>query len=1022
MIDKAIKYRKVTFLFVVIIALLGTYNYYMLPKQENPDLNAPFGMVMTIYPGASPEDVKELVTNKVEQEIREIPGVETTNTESRNSVSVVIIELANDADVDATWDELYRAMDQVQNDIPDECFPIEVNTDLYKTAGMVISLSSEEYSYEELENYANDYIRDLSKIEGVASFEVDGKQEKQIAVEVDIDRLNAYDISMEELSKLIGSQNVKIPAGQLDSKNGKVSINTSGTYTSLEEIENLVVLISEEDGSALRLKDIAEVYFEYSDSNLRIRQEGMNGILLTAYFKEGQNILLIGDEVKETVNQVSSQLPNGLNIDYVLYQPDDVSEAINSFMSNLLQGVLIVILVVFLGLGMRNAIIVSVAIPLSMLTTFAMMPFFDIKIHQISIVSLIIVLGMLVDNAIVVSDAIQVRIDNGEDKLRACVEGVKGVAIPVLTSTLTTIGVFVALLFLSGVAGEFISSLPKLLIIALTASYVIALLVTPTMAYVFFKPAKKHKDAMKKVRHVFDLLLRKGMDYPKATILIGVIAMLSSGLFFLGINFSLFPIADNSIININVYSDGIGNMERTQELVMQIEDVLENESEVTTYTSAVGGALPKYYYSMPVYAKSPDFAQVMVRFDIEESTFETQQAYAEFIQNQINKQVVGGSIEAKLLKQAEPVPALKYIITGDDMERLRDVSGEIESVLRSTTGTMNVRSDYSPEEYQFYVDVNPSIAMYYGISKYDVQREISLAIAGRDISTFVYKGLEYPIVIKGDMKTVDELSNFGVKSSILGSKTILKQVAEVGPKKQVTNIKTHNSDTAVTVMADVAEGYNATAMSGEVEAIIESLGYSDVTITADGEKASIISLFGDVGLIASVAILLVFGVLVIQFKTYLQPLLILITLPLACVGSLAGLFITRQELSFTALIGMVSLIGIVVNNAIVLLDFINEEREKGKAVRDACMDAVEQRFRPIILSSFTTVMGLIPLALSGEVLFVPMSVALISGILVSTLLTLVFFPVIYYVSYKKSDSHNSEDTKMTSKELIVEGR
>ncbi|WP_105618401.1 efflux RND transporter permease subunit [Vallitalea okinawensis] len=1012
MIDIAIKYRKITLLFVVLIVIAGMYSYYLLPKQENPDMNAPFAMVVTVYPGASPDDVKELVTDEIEEEVREITGVRSTTTESRNSVSVVLIELDNDTDVDEAWDELYRAIDEVQNQIPDECFPIEVNTDLYKTAGMMISLSSEKYNYEELEDFADSYINKLSKIDGISSFEIVGEQQKQIAIEVDIDKLNAYPLSMDDIANLIASQNVKIPAGQLDSKNGKVSVNTTGTYTSIQEIENLVILISEEDGSALRLKDIAEVYYQYSDDNFKIKQNGENGILLTAYFKDDQNILLIGDETKNIINEVSDSLPEDLNIEYVLYQPDDVSESINNFMSNLIQGIIIVIIVVLLGLGLRNAVIVSVAIPLSMTMTFLMMSVLDIKIHQISIVSLIIVLGMLVDNAIVVSDSIQVLIDQGEERFRACVKGVKMVAIPVLTSTLTTIGAFTALLMLSGLAGEFITSLPKILIIALTASYLIALFVTPTLAYIFFRPSKKKKDSFKRVRGMFDHLLEVGLKHPKKTIAIGILAMISSGFFLLGINFSLFPIADNGIIYVDIYSDGVDNIERTEEIVSQIEEVLNDQELVTTYTSSVGGPLPKFYYSMPVYSLSSDFAQMMVRFDIEGSDFKSQQVYVEHVQKAIDEKVVGGNIEAKLHRQAEPVPALKYIITGDDMDELRDVSTEIESIIRNTEGTKNVRTNYSPEEYQFYVDVNPAIAMYYGISKYDVQREISYAVAGRDISTFVYQGQEYPIMVRGDMESVDELSNYAIKSSITDEKTLLKQVADVGPQKQVTNIRTYNGDTSVTVMADIASGYNATELANQVEGEFATLHLGNMTITGDGEKASIIDLFGDVGIVAIVAIILVFGVLLIQFKSYLQPLLILVTLPLACVGSLAGLFITGQELSFTALIGMVSLIGIVVNNAIVLLDFINEERDKGKTVKDACIDAVDQRFRPIMLSSFTTVMGLIPLVLSGEILFVPMSVSLISGILVSTLLTLVFFPVIYYVAYHKQDKDlNEENTQ-----------
>lgn len=1006
MIKAAIIHRKITLLFVLLIACIGFYQYYQMPKQENPDLIAPYAMVTTIYPGASPEDVKELVTDKIEEKIHEISGVNKTMTQSRSNVSIVIVELESSTDIDGAWDQLYRMMDQLNNELPDRCLPIEVNTNLYNTAGMIISLSSTDFSYDELETFAESYIKELSKIDGVSTFDIVGKQQRQITIEIDMDLLNNYPLSLEDLSNLIASQNVKIPAGQLNSKNGKVAINTAGTYAHIEDIENVVILISPDDGSALRLKDIATIYYEYSDSNFKIRQNGENAILLTAYFKEGQNILLIGDDVKATIDKVSESLPESLQIHPVLYQPDDVKESINGFMMNLIQGIIIVILVVLLGLGMRNAIIVSVAIPMSILTTFMLMPILDMKIHQVSIVALIIVLGMLVDNAIVISDAIQVRIDEGFDQMKACVHGVKSVAIPVLTSTLTTIGAFVAILFLSGLAGEFIASLPKILIIALTASYVIAILVTPSLAYIFFRPSKASKDLLRGVKKGFRWMLHRGIKHPKLTMLIAILGVIASIGFIVKVDFALFPIADNNIIHMDIYSDGTDDMERTEEIVQQVETLLEKEDEVTLYTSALGGALPKFYYSMSVYPSTPDFAQIFIRFDLEGSKYESQKAYASHLQKVIDTHIVGGDIQAKLLKQAEPIPALRYVVTGGDVDELHEVTSKMVSLMRKTPGTMNVRSDFSPEEFQFDLQVNPAIAMYYGISKYDVQKEVSLAVAGREVSTYIHDGEEYPIVIKGDLTSVDELDNFGIKSSITQGKTLVKQVAQSGLKKQVTNIKTYSNELAVTVMGDIRDGYNATSLTNKIEPLFKNIYQGSTTITPDGEKASIIELFGDVGVLAVVAVVLVFGVLLIQFKSYLQPLLICITLPLACVGSLAGLFIMNEELSFTALIGMVSLIGIVVNNAIVLLDFIKEEEKKGVGVEKACIQAVEQRFRPIILSSFTTIMGLIPLLLSGQVMFVPMAVALIFGLLVSTLLTLVFFPVLYYWVYGRLESNN----------------
>jgi len=447
----AVKERKITLFIVAVLIVLGFYSYYIIPKQESPDITAPVAIITTVYPGASPEDVERLVTSKIEDKAVEVGGYDTVDSNSMDSVSIVVLWIENGIDVDKAWEELRQKMSDLKAELPKECMDIEVHTNVTETAGMIISISGENYSYDELSSYAEDLKRELDKIDGVSRFDIIGSQDMEVAVDVDIARLNYYRLSLDNITQIISAQSVEIPSGKVNDGSAKINVKVSGGYPSIKEIGDTILTVSPENGSKVYLKDVAHVHMDLEDSSYKIKQNGRNAVLLTGYFKSNKNIVITGTEVEKIINRYKSRLPEDVVFDEVLYQPADVKKSINSFVINLIEGMVFVIITVFLGMGVRNAIIVSTVIPLSMLITFFAMYLMNIKIHQISIASLIIALGMLVDNAIVVSDSIQVRIDNGEEKMEACVEGVREIALPVLTSTLTTVGAFIPLLMLPSV-------------------------------------------------------------------------------------------------------------------------------------------------------------------------------------------------------------------------------------------------------------------------------------------------------------------------------------------------------------------------------------------------------------------------------------------------------------------------------------------------------------------------------------------------------------------------------------------
>lgn len=1017
-IEATIRNRRITLFAIVLAFVFGLYSYYLTPKQESPDISVTVALLTTVYPGASAQDVERLVTSKIEDKITEVEGFSKVSSISQSNLSIVVLELETGTNTDKAWNQLRQKMDELQSELPKECQDIEINTDLADTAGMIISLSGPDYTYEELAAYAEELKDDLIDIEGITRLEVLGKQEREVRVKVDTEKLNRMPLSLSDIVGILQSQSIEMPAGSIENEQGKINIRVGGNFSSLSEIENTVLLTSKENGSVVRLKDVAEVTYALQESNYKIKHNGENAVLLAGYFQNSRNIVIIGKEVDERVRQFERKLPGNLVFDKVLYQPDDVGNAVNSFVTNLLEGILFVIIVVFVGMGLRNAIIVSTSIPLSILITFIGMRLLGIDINQISIAALIIALGMLVDNAIVVSDAIQVRMDNGEERLQACVEGAREVAIPVLTSTLTTVGAFIPLLFLSGMAGEFIRSVPQIVILSLSASYAVAIFVAPVLAYIFFRPTKVKKEK-KGIRLLFRFLLKRGLKRKAVTIflILPVLALTAWMVINLGLQF--FPKADTNKIVIDVYHEHANDISQTEQLASQVTDILDRQEEVTGHTVAIGDGLPKLYYSMAPAMQAQNYAQVMFTVDLSKTErFQKNEEFADYLQDILNREIARGTATVKLFEQGEPIEApVRLRVVGDRQEAAR-ASEQIKAALKAINGTVNVQDDYSDDTYDYSIRFDADQGLRMGITQYDIQKELNIALMGYSAGYLSNKAngteqrIQLPVRVTTDIKSVNDLKTFGIKSSATGSKVMLTSVSDIGLQTAVTKIRKYDRVPSVTIYCDVKHGFSSVDIQKQLEEKLATMDLGDVKVVFDGERESILKYFGNIGFLAIVAVFVIYMVLLIQFGNFSHPFVIMATIPLSAAGSVLGLYLFKQPLSFTSLLGVVSLFGIVVNNAIVLVDFINAEKALGKSTEEACIDAVDKRFRPIMLTTITTLVGLVPLILSNSNLFTPMSISLLAGLAVSTLLTLVIVPVVYAIVAGRGDRRRARGTKL----------
>ena len=997
LIKAAIKNKKIVLFLVAVIIIAGFYCYYMIPKQESPDVSSPAAMITTIYPGASPGDIEKLVTKKVEDKAEEVEGYDYVESYSKNSASIVIVYLNNDADKDKAWRSLRDKINDLKTDLPEGCQESKIDTNLTETAGTIISISGKKYSYEQLASYAEDIKKQLSDISGISRFDVDGKQDKQVKVEVDWGKINKYSISIYDVCSVLKAQNINIPSGSLNLSTGKIKVNTPGTFTSLKDIENTIVGVSSTNGETVKIKDIAKVYMDYDDdSALKFIDNGFNTVLLAGYFENNKNIILIGDDVKKKLEEIKKQLPKNLTIDEVTFQPGDVSDSVSFFMKNLKEGVILVIVTVLLGMGLRNSLVVSAVIPISIAMSFIVMKVLGIKVEQMSTTALIIALGILVDDAIVIGDVVQVGIDQGMTGDKAALQGIKRLFVPIFTSTLIIVGAFAPLLTIPGAVGEFLKSLPQVVMICVTCSYISALFVTPAMSSLVFKKSKKAAKESR-VRKMFYRLLNYGLSHKKSVVAaaIGVFAVSIGIMETLGMQF--FPYVDKNVIYIDISNEKVDDINSTANLVKHVEDVLKDQKEVTGYTSAIGGGMPQFYITLPTVATSKDTAQIMVRINIDKTKkFETRQKLAEHIQGLLDNKIYEGTATVKLLEQAEPTGApIRLRLTGDDLNKIYAASNKIQNQLKGIPGTLNVRDDAAKKTYQYEVNIDDTKASQLGLLKSDILQQINIALSGYNSSVYRKNGSEYDILVKTNISSVKDLGNLKIKSSVTGNKVMLFQVADVALSPQLDQIKHYKKDKTITVYSDIKTGYNSVDVENTLSGKISKMDLSDIKLTYDGEKYQIEKNFTSLAIAGIFTLLIIYVLLFIQFKSFIQPLIIMCSLPLSLMGVVVGLLIFNMPLSLTAVMGIISLIGVVIRNAILLIEYIHEGRGEGLSIDEACLHAVSQRFRPIILSSTATITGLIPLAFSKSALFGPMSVTIMFGLLTATFLTFIVVPVVY---------------------------
>ena len=992
--------------FVLILVLMagsvGVLSFLNMPRYEDPSLNFPIFNVVAVYPGTNPQDMEELVVNPLEEQINEMEDLTELKSQIRDGLAIINVEGSYDADVDELFDEVNEKVAAAREELPEDLFSLEVKqVNPLDVNVLQLALISETAPYSDMLDWAERLEDRMEKVDGVRTVEVEAYPEEEVRISLDMDKMAQYGLSLRQLSGIIQANNTNIPGGDMDAGELHFSLKTSGGYKSLDELKNTVV--SSSQGRILYLKDIAEINFAYEDPKYLGRLNGRRALFISATQKDGKNILQVGEALNKEVADFKEKLPAGLELAVAFEQPPAVKARVNDFFVNLLQGIGLVGLIIFLFFGFRNSLIIMTVIPTSIVMAIWWLDGSGFGLQQMSIAGLVIALGLLVDNGIVVVENINRYLKEGHSLKDAAINGTREVGWAIVSSTATSVLAFFPLTQLGGGTGDFIKSMPITVVFALLASLLLALTLTPLLASKWLKEAsarqlsRLEKFMQNLIDNYYRRMLRFSLKRPLIVLALGIGSLVGSFALFPLVGISFFPGADKPILVVDIDLPDGKNIEKTDEIAQYVESVLDTTDFVKGYITNVGHGNPRMYYNVIPKNFTQHHAQIIVHLE----KWDRERFYNTFDElRETFSSYPGAKIKVNELQNGPPYDApIAIQILGDDLDTIKTYADQLEDLIERTPGTLNVNNPLAINRMNIRTRIKRDKAGMFGVQFADIDLSVRTALNGNSLGKMNYPdGSEYDIVARmqeGKEASVSDFQKISV-ASVTGTQIPLRQVADIVFEPSASQIDHRELQRNTTVTADVEPNANSREITLEIIDQLDNIklpeGYE---FYISGEFESQQESFGNLGVMLITAVLGIFAILVLQFKSFSQPFVVLSAIPLAFSGSIVGLFLAGYSFSFLAFVGFTSLVGIVVNTSIILVDYSNQLREKGMEKLAAIQQASETRFTPIILTSMTTILGLLPLTLSGSSLWSPLGWTIIGGMVSSTLLTLLVVPILY---------------------------
>jgi multidrug efflux pump subunit AcrB len=1011
-IESAMKYKQVTLVVTAIFMILGIYSLLNMPRAENPKIDMPVAMVMAFYPGANEEQTENQVTNKIEQYLFSFEEVDKEKTTSQTKDGQVFITVhlhTSLKDRKKFWNTLQHGINVNMGQVlPKGVIGPLVNSNFGDVTAQIITVSSPTRSYAEIETYLDELEDGLKIIPTVSKINRSGGQKQQIYVTVDDSKMQQYGFDLTTIIGILQAQNNTGYSGEMTLSANTIPVYTNSQYKSIEDIANQIVYTTPA-GTIVRLRDIAHVERRYEEQSSFVRVGADKTMVLAVEMQPGNNIVHFGETIQTKLAQIQSTFPDDLKINTIVNQPEVVGDSISHFMKEFLLAIISVVAVVMLLLPLSVAAVASLAAPISIVITFGIINMIGVELHQVTLAALIIVLGMVVDNAIVVVDNYIEKLDEGITPWTAAWQSAQQLSLPIFTATLAIIFAFAPLaFFMHGIAKDFIAALPITVAVALITSMAVALLLTPYTCYVFIKKGLKHKMENRNVQrksmldylqNFFNKAVEAAFRWPKTTLVGGVLAVVL-GLTIAGkVEEEFFPLSETKQFNAEVWMPLGTSLEETNRVANMVEAELLKDKRVLSTASFVGTSSPRFNIAYAPEMPRTSYAQIFVTAESVEAANAVVKEYLPKFEGFIPD----GHINLRQLSMQEGSPIAVRVI-GDNLNDQKRVAAQVKDILERANGTNWVRLDYMDDYFGLSLKPKEDVAIRLGVPNQAISQTLGAGLKGFSVSQ-LWEG-DKPVDIflrlnENSRKDFNDVANLHVQT-MFGSKVPLKEVADLEPSWHTGVIAHRNGLRTLTVLSEAQSGIKPSVILKSVQAEIDQLELPDgIRIAYGGDAESSAENAPGMGKALGVSLILILMTLLFQFKTFGKALIVLSTFPLSLLGAFLGLYITGNPMGMTGFMGIISLIGIVVRNGIILVDYADElVRDHGFTVKAAGLAAAKRRMRPIFLTSAAAAVGVVPMIISKSPMWGPLGSVLCFGLIISMILTLFIVPVLYFLFVK----------------------
>ena len=1011
--DWALRHKSIIYYFIAVLLTFGIFSFTHMGRMEDPDFTMRTMVVGVSWPGASPQQMSDQVTDKLEEKLRDLPGVDYTKSFTDGSKSVIYINLKEDLPsnkIRPAWEEARNMINDEWKSLPSGVQGPSINDRFDDVYGTIYALSGDEFSYEEKRQQAENLKRQLLSVPNVKKITLIGVQEKSLDVTINKDKLASYQVSTQQLLTALKQQSAMVPAGMVNTDTNNVYLRINGVFDSVDAVKNMPIRINNQ---TIRLVDIADVTMTYKDpSSPQFYYEGKPAIGIAISMDAGANNIEFGKSIDTKLKELKTTIPAGLNLDQVSNQPHIVKESIGDFSQSLFEAIAIVLLVSFASLGIRTGIVVALTIPVVVSTTFVLMYENGIYLHKVSLGALILALGLLVDDAIIVVEMMSVKLEEGFNHWRASTFAYESTAFPMLSGTLITCAGFLPLALAEGMVAEFTKSLSIVVFMALILSWIASVLVSPVLGYKIIENKDEKPESewtrrdhiMHRLKTVFyarfESLLHWALGHHKAVLLLTLGAFILSLLSFPLIKQEFFPSSTRNEIIISMQFPQSSSIDYTQNQAKSLDALLKDNEHIDHFTTYVGEGSPRFVLTLEPELPRANFMQTI----IVTKSLEDRDALFKDLQDQLNDQYPSALINMQFVQIGPPSKyPVMLRVSGPDASEVKTIANDVKAKMQEDKDLHNIAFDWPDTEPVAQIHIDPDKARMLGINSYAVSLHLQSLLSGTKSGEYYEGNQTIPVTFRlsgNENHNLAALSSLPIQTGN-GSYVPLSQIATISMSQEEGIIWHRNMMPTISIHANIGPGVLGNAKTKEIYNKLAEYrqdlptGY---TIDLDGSAEKSVTAVQKLLMPMPIMLFAIMTILMFQLKRIALMFMALFTAPLGLIGVVLALNITRTPLGFMAILGIIALSGMIIRNSIILLDQIEIHRAEGQSAREAIINSATLRFRPIMLTAIAAILGMIPLM--GSVFWSPLAIAFSGGLLVATILTLIVLPVMYATWYK----------------------